>query len=448
MMIFSSLRERLRHWIWDADLRTLSGARALPFRILRISHLIYRDLADGQLTLRSMSLVYTTLLSLIPLLAISFSVLKGFGMHNRFAPLLLDILSPLGDKSVEITGYIIRFVEHIRADILGSVGLAFLIYTVISMVQKVEQAFNYTWHIKRHRPIMQRFSNYLSVILVGPVLIFSALGIMVSLLASDLMQQTIAIRPFGILLTWLAYLLPYLLIIGAFTFFYILIPNTRVRFHSALVGATIAGIAWKTIGWAFATFLVNSPAYLAIYSTFAILILFMIWLYISWLILLLGASIAFYHQHPEFIRLGGRSPLLSNAYQERLAFNILYLICHNYYQQQALWTLEGLARHLQLPSDIVDGVLAVLERHGFITQSGDEGENGYLPAHPPESVYLKDILMAIRQSGDTWSPGSLDQAMNEVINGLFASLDRAQEQALAGQTLKALAMSEPGRRLE
>jgi len=139
--------------------------------------ILVRDLVDGQLTLRAMSLVYTTLLSIVPLLALSFSVLKAFGVHNQIQPMLLRFLEPLGENGAEIAHNIIEFIQRMNVGVLGAVGLVLLLYTAISLMQKIEESLNYIWHVHRPRPLADRFSRYLSVLLVGPILVFSALGI-------------------------------------------------------------------------------------------------------------------------------------------------------------------------------------------------------------------------------------------------------------------------------
>ena len=223
-------------FVWDDDLRQLGRLRQLVVFVTRVLFVLARELIGGQLNLRAMSLVYTTLLSIVPLLAVSFSVLKGFGVHNTIEPLLYQMLSPLGPSGVEITDKIIGFVQNVKVGVLGSVGLALLIYTVIALMQKIESAFNYVWRIDHLRPLSQRFSNYLSVVLIGPVLIFTAVGFTAAVLNMEVAQRLVAIEPFGILMLLVSKLVPYLLVCLAFTLIYIFIPNTRVNFTAALVG--------------------------------------------------------------------------------------------------------------------------------------------------------------------------------------------------------------------
>jgi len=238
-------------FLWEKDLSTLPRWQAGGIHLLRIFQAVILDLKSGHLTLRAMSLVYTTLLSLVPLLAVSFSVLKGFGVRNQLETALNNMLAPLGAQSAEITQYIIGFVNNVKVGVLGALGLGLLLYTVISLVQKIESAFNFTWRISTSRNLAQRFSDYLSVILVGPVLVFTAMGITGTISNSDILTSLTSIAPLGFLISIASKLLPYILVIAAFTFIYILVPNTRVRFKSALVGGLIAGILWETTGWLF-----------------------------------------------------------------------------------------------------------------------------------------------------------------------------------------------------
>jgi membrane protein len=175
--------------IWAADTSLIARPRRFIIESLRFTYLIAGDLLKGQLSLRAMSLVYTTMLSLVPLLAVTFSVLKGFGVHNRLEPLLSNVLAALGPKGAEVTATIIGFVDNIKVGVLGSVGLALLVYFVISLVYKVESTLNFIWRIKKPRRLVQRFSEYLSVILVGPVLMFAALGITASISSTTIFQE-------------------------------------------------------------------------------------------------------------------------------------------------------------------------------------------------------------------------------------------------------------------
>ena len=387
-----------------------------------------------------MSLVYTTLLAFVPLLAVSFSVLKAFGVHNQIEPLLFNFLKPLGPKGGEITQKIIVFVENVKVGVLGSIGIVMLIYTVVSLIQKIEDAFNYLWKIKRHRSFVRRFSDYTSVILVGPVLIFSAIGLTAFIMSTTIVQKLLSIEPFGTAVYYVTSYMPYIFVCAAFTFIYIFVPNTKVKFSSALVGGLFAGILWETTGWLFASFVVSSTKYAAIYSGFAILMLFIIWLYLGWLILLVGAEVSFYHQYPQFLTVNKETLLLSNRLKERLAFLIMFLIGYNYYHNKPPWTLNSLLERLCLPVEPVQDVLTVLEKNGLVFETADDPP-AYLPGMDIESIKLKDFFNSVRASEEeTYSIEDRFLSMDEV-DGVIKRVDEAVGDALGEETIKSLVLS-------
>ena len=173
-----------------------------------------RDVVEGRLALYAGSLVYTTILSLVPILALAFSILKGFGVHYRFEPLLMQALSPLGSQSQEIAESLMSFVDKMDVGVLGAVGLALLFYTAVSVVQKVEAACNEIWHVRRERPLARKITDYLSVLLISPVLIFSALAIPASVLASEPVRQLSEIRPLGVVIDMAIRAAPIVLVIA------------------------------------------------------------------------------------------------------------------------------------------------------------------------------------------------------------------------------------------
>jgi membrane protein len=431
---------RLNRLIWDTDAATQSKWRWRGIGVLRIAYLTIRDVFfDSQLTLRAMSLVYTTLLSLVPLLAVSVSVLKGFGAHHQLESALRNFLLPLGDRGTEITDTIVRFVENINSGLLGSVGMAMLLYTVVSLMQKIEAAFNFTWHVTEDRSLARRFSDYLSVVLIGPVLVFSAMGITATVTHSQIFLLLAASPVIGTVINLVSHVVPYLLIIFAFTLIYIYIPNTRVQFRAAFVGAAVAGILWETVGWLFASF-ITSANYTAIYSAFATLFFFMIWLYISWTILLTGASIAFYFQNPEFRARQRRHFSLSNRMKERLAMAVMAQVATRFYQRKPPLSLHELAQTINIASDLLYPIINNLIAWQLLTRT-DAEPTEFIPAQAPETMQLTEILRAVREADEDEILNARRITLSADIDALFQTYQQAAVSAMAGKTLKDLVMS-------
>lgn len=441
--MLTRLQDVAFRWLWERDLDEMDVRRAAVFRGLRAAYLIARELTQGELSLRAMGLVYTTLLSLVPLLAVSFSVLKAFGVHNQIRPLLLNFTAPLGPKGAELVNQVLSFVQNVRVGVLGSMGLALLIYTVISLIQKTESSFNAIWQVSRSRSFARRFSDYLSVLLIGPVLVVTAIGITASITSHALVQKILAIEPFGTAMLVAGKVMPYLFIVAAFTFIYMFVPNTRVRLRSALLGGIIGGVAWQTTGLVFASFAAGSTRYDAIYSSFAILILFMIWLYLSWLILLAGTHIAFFHQHPDQIRLQSGPCLISNRLKERAGLLVMYLITADYYRGGRPWDLDRLVAESGLASDLAEHVIILLEGQGFLVESGDEPP-AYYPARAPETVTVVEVLDSLRTAEDGGLSGPDLAGAPRTVNEVILSMESGIRDVLHGMSLKDLVAGQTG----
>lgn len=424
----TSMFGHLEDLIWGKQETTRPFWQLWTLRLARTILILGRDLAMGQLTLRAMSLVYTTLLSIVPLLALSFSVLKAFGVNNQIQPMLLKLLEPLGEQGVEVAKRIAEFIQNMNVGVLGAVGLALLLYTAISLVQKIEESLNYIWHIPQPRRLGERFSRYLSVLMVGPILVFSALGITASVMNIETVRQLLAVEALGQAVQMASRLVPYLLVIAAFTFVYYFIPNTRVRLVPALIGGAIGGIVWQTSGWLFAVFVATSGQYAAIYSSFAILILFMIWLYVSWLVLLFGASVAFYNQHPEYLYLGSGEPRLSNRVREQLALSIMSWATGRFIAGQPAISLPEFTQMLRMPMHVLATVVTALQDSALLQQTADDPPL-FTPARDPSLISVTQVLDAIRCAGEArfFSPDELPTPapVEQVLDQLRCAVEAA-----------------------
>lgn len=428
--------------VWAVNVASLSPVHAGAVKVLRVAHMMIREIADGQINVRAASLVYTTLLSIVPVLALSFALFKGFDVHHELAPALMGYLEPLGDKGIEFGNQLIAMVESVNVKGLGVLGLAVLLYTVARVVQKVEQALNYTWRVRAQRRFFERLSGYLSVAIFGPVFVFAAMFISGSLMSSSVVTQLVEFAGVGALVALGGKLVPYLLVVAAFTFVYFYIPNTRVNIGSALFGALIAGFLWAVSGWAFASLVVGSTRYAAIYSGFAIVILFIMWLHISWLILLMGGSVAFYHQHPEYLGLLTHELQFSSRVKERLSLLACFLIVQNFQYRLEPWTLVALSRRLRVPLEALEELLRALERESIVVAAGG-GSERYVPARDPGTVTVKEVLEVARAAGESHQFSLHNITSAPAVDTICRELDEAADRALDGRTLRDLAVANP-----
>lgn len=388
--MFQVFYTRLTHWLFDPPEHLLGKPIQPVLKLLRYPYALVRDLANGQLNLRAMSLVYSTLLSIAPFLALAFSVLKGMGYDRDLEVVLYSFLEPIGDKASELTERIMGFVNSVSSGVLGPISLAFLIYSVISTIQKVEECFNFIWQVEKPRSWARRFSEYLSVMIMGPVFIVA----LIALLQSDVIAFIARISGIAWTLGHIQHLASFLLVSMALTFLYRFIPNTEVRLSAALIGGLAAGALWTTGGVLFTRFVSGFFSQTAlIYAGFAIVIVTLIWLYMFWLILLLGSQVAFYVQHPQTLRNGHREVHLTAALSERLGLSVMYLVARDYRQGVPRWTLNDLSEHFNVPASALKPVIEILESHELLTTTELER---YVPGRDPGHIALSEILDALR----------------------------------------------------
>ncbi|MDP6436133.1 MAG: YhjD/YihY/BrkB family envelope integrity protein [Gammaproteobacteria bacterium] len=385
---------KLEALLWHRGIKSLHPGLQLLIRFVRFVYAIIRDVITTTLTLRAMGLVYITILSIVPLLALSFSALKGFGIHRtRIEPALRSLLAPLGEKGVELTDQLIGFVDNVQGGLLAGVGLVLLIYTTVSMIKKIEDSLNHIWRVDAARSFVQRFGEYLSVVLVGPLLMVTAVGLIATIGSNALVDRLLQIGPFGATAVMIGKMMPYLLVSLMFSLLYWFIPNTRVRVGSALIGGLTGGVLWATCGMLFATFVVTSTRNVTIYASFAIVIIALMWLYISWLILLVGAQASFYFQNPDYIRTGYRQLNIGNQMREEIALSIMMLVADSFRKGGKALTTNVIGGKLRVPGMLVGLVTRRLIATGLL-EMGGRGQ--LIPARDPGSINLREIVQAVR----------------------------------------------------
>ncbi len=420
--------------LWKIDASALSLPRRIGMHGLRLAIAVAMEFRHRLLDARAAGLVYTTLLSLVPFLAVMVSVLKAFGVHQQIEPILAQALEPLGSKGQDITVTVIGFVDNLEIGVLGVVGVAGLFYTTYSLIEKIEQALNAIWLVREGRPWGRKFADYLSAVLVGPLLVVTAFGLLASVHSNLFVQRVLEIQPFGFLMLWAGKLLPFIILSALFTFLFKFIPHTHVRLDSALIGGVTAAVLWVLAGEAFATFVTESANYSAIYSGFAVLILFLLWLYAGWLIVLIGAQLSFFYQHPTAYL----SRLLwqqgTQAFRERLALSLLLVLARRYIKGDGPLEVEALAVALHLPVSLVEEQVQHLTEAGLLGLMAQP--EGVSFTKPIEDISVMDVLNAVHKGrvADQTVVFDGDDAICQVLR----RRDEAVATTLEGHTVRTL----------
>ena len=434
--LFSTLRRQFEHWLFDVPEEI--GGRALRWVTLPLRYLyaLLRDLGRGELGLRAMSLVYSTLFAIVPVIAVAFAVLKSFGYHRELEPVLFEFLRPLGEQGYTLTKNIMGFVENVQGTLLGTVGFAFLLFTVISMIQKIEASLNFVWHVERPRSLARRVSEYLVVMLIGPAIAVGAMVLLARVEASAALTRLSGLATGDAGTFGNAHVTPYVMVVALFAFVYLYMPNIRVRFGPALVGAVFGGVLWAAVGAVFTRIVVYSAKTAAIYAGFAVVLLFLVWVYVSWLILLLGAQLSFYVQHPEHLRSGHAEVPLTGALRERVALAVMYLVGERFIAGGPRWTINGLAERLDVPGTSLDHIVSALQQHGLVL---DVEDDTVAPARDLSAIPLDAILDAVRHE----TPDPRRPAPRPVpdADAVARVADEALRSSLGGRTLRDLITS-------
>jgi membrane protein len=423
----SSIFTRLHHWIWCRSFEQYPIlARPIVWGI-RCLVALGRDILAGEIGLRAMSLVYTSLLSLVPMLAFSFSLLKGFGVHNQAEPLLLNLLAPLGEEGVKVAEQILQFVSNIEVKVLGAVGLGVLLYTVTSLIHKIVRAIDFTWNGQGERSFIQRLGIYMLMILLGPLILFSVAGAVSNAVEIPAIQRILSVHVIGTAYQLLLQWIPLMLVTVMLSLVYWILPGKRVHWYFALAGGVLAALLWKLLGWIFAVVVVGSAKYTAIYSAFASALLFMIWLQLSWLVMLLGSRFVFYLQHPESMTPFRRA---ITGLEPRYILEVLYQLTASFYTRSGGVTGRSIARMTGLPEEDVHKLVKPLTDNGIVLESGSSPAI-YLPARSPEKIPMAEVIAAIHG----WRDGTGDVAEHEAVSRLLEQLDVAIGERFAGKTL-------------
>jgi membrane protein len=431
--MFKGLNLKIEHWLFDLPEEV--GGQPLRWLTIPLRYLyaLLRDLVKGDLSLRAMSLVYSSLFAIVPIAAVAFAILKAFGYHRQLEPVLHEFLRPLGEQGYELSAQIMGFVENVRGTLIGTIGFVFLLYTVLSMIKKVEEALNFTWHVERPRGLGRRMTEYLVVMLIGPVVAVLAMALLASFEASALMERLSGLAGGDGGSATHGNFAPYVLMVGLFLFMYLYIPNTRVRFVPAAIGATFSGVLWAGVGAIFTRVVVHSTRTLAVYAGFAVVLMFLIWLHLSWLILLLGAQLSFYVQHPEYLRTGHAEIPTTSVLRERLAMSVMVLIGQRFVAGGSRWSISELAERLAIQATVLNDVLMPLEKHGLVMAGEDDT---VAPARDLASIQLGDIMDAIRH--EVPDPRRPEPSPVPLADETVLVADEALRASMAGRSLREL----------
>ncbi|NLW49364.1 MAG: YihY family inner membrane protein [Candidatus Brocadiaceae bacterium] len=410
--------------VWRVRSRDLPPSRSFLIRQVRIVLLALRGFRTDRCSLRASALTYFTVLSIVPAVAMTFGVAKGFGLEAMLEERIRTALH----GQPEVADHLIRFsqslLESARGGVIAGVGIAVLFWTVIKVLTHVEKSFNAIWGVEEQRPLPRRFADYLSMMLIGPVLLIVSGGVTV-LVAGKVQGFVQGVSLLGFLapvVTRLLRLLPYCLGWGLFAFAYIVMPNTRVRFRSALLGGVVAGTLYQIVQWVYIAFQVGVAKYNAVYGSFAALPLFLVWLQLSWLIVLFGAELSFASQNVETYEFEPDCRLASRSSKRLVALRIVQVVVQRFAGGLNPLTAAEISRQVGVPIRLTTEILHELVEARVLSETPIENAKdlAHLPARPPEQLTIAFVLEALDdRGGDTLRPAESPE-LEELADSLRA----------------------------
>jgi membrane protein len=411
--------------IWEIKIRELSFPKAFSIRFLRVILLASQGFIRDRCQNSAAVLTYYSMLNIIPVIAVVFGVAKGFGLKKLIEKQILQ-LAEEANWQVEIANQILTFannlLEHTKGTLVAGVGIILLLWTVISILGKIEESFNIVWEVNKSRTLVRKFSDYMSMMILAPILlvISSSATVMIASQLKIIARQIDLLGIFSPIIFFLLTLLPYVSIWALFTVLYLVMPNTRIPIKSGMLGGIVAGTIFQLVQWGYIKFQIGIVKYGAIYGSFAAIPLFLVWLQLSWMIVLFGAEIAFairhhvtFGFHPDFSR-------ISTASKKVLVLRIFHLLVEKFSQGEKPLSANQISEFLRIPIRFVQELLRELIEVNLVaeTVAGDKHESAFQPGQTIEHLTIKEVLDIYERRGIPYGPVSQSDKEENISNYL------------------------------
>jgi len=414
--------------IWRMRLKDMPRSKSFLINQLRTFMLALRGFNEDKCQLRASALTFFSLLSIVPVVAMAFGIAKGFGFEKFLEKQLVTRLPGQEEVIQQVIGFAQTLLENTKGGMVAGIGVALLFWTVIKVLANIERSFNDIWGIKKLRSFGRRFSDYLSIMLLCPILVImsSSITVFIATQVRLITEKFAILGVFSPVIFFILKLLPYCVIWVLFTFVYIFLPNTKVNFKSGILAGIIAGTIYQIAQWGYINFQVGVVKYNAIYGSFAALPLFLVWLQLSWLILLFGAEISFAHQNVDMYEFEPDCLRVSHSFKRLISLRISHLLIKNFSTGKPPLTASEISHTLEVPIRLVRQILFELVEGGVLAEvkTGEYKEVAYQPGRDTSDLTIKNIIDAIEARGVDDIPVAQTQELKELSETLrtFADL--------------------------
>lgn len=421
--LFKRVTHFLTHNLWRVRLDKLNKKQGILVRQLRVFSLAINGFNEDKCLLKATALTYYTLFSIVPIIALAFAIAKGFGFEQT---LQQDLLSKFQDQKDILTQafvYADKMLANTKGGLIAGVGIVLLLWSIISLLNSIENSFNEIWEIKRGRTWTRKITDYLSIMLIGPIFIILSGGLTVWLKTGlDTVASNVSlISPATALLLKL---FAFALIWGMFIFLYMALPNTKVTFKGAAMGSLVAAILFELLQWAYVSSQIGVAQYNKIYGSFAALPLFLIWVQYSWFVVLFGAELTFAHQNVDHYELETDINNISDRYKRVIALMIANLVVKNFNDGKPALTAIEIAHKLDLPVRLARVIINEFTETGVFNEvkMATDKEIGYQPGISDSKLTVKFIIDKLDEKGVNELPIESGKEL-EIVNRLMKDMD-------------------------
>ena len=418
----SATLQFIRKDIWRIRLKDQSRQKGFLIRQARIILLAAKGFDEDKCQLRASALTFYSMLSIVPILAMIFGVAKGFGFQIALEKQLMENFADHQEVLDQVMSFANALLNNTRGGLIAGVGVVLLFWTVMKVLGNIEDSFNDIWEIKRPRAMVRKFSDYLSIMLIAPLLMLlsGSLTVYVTTQITHIMESIHVLNYLNGLVSFGLRFIPYALIWLLFTFMYIVMPNTKVDIRSALFAGIIAGTCFQLVEWGYINFQIGVGRYNAIYGSFAALPLFLIWLQVSWLVVLFGAEISFAHQNVDRYELEIDASQVTFEKKQLLTILVAHLFVKRFSQGEPAYSTREVADELEIPIRIVRQVIFELIEIGVLSEIKTEDPKivSYQPARSIEVLSIKYIIDKLNTQGVDEIPEGNSPIVKEIKHSL------------------------------
>jgi len=388
--------------MWQIRLNKLDRKQSFLIKQLRILTLAIKGFNEKKCLVKASALTYYMLFAIVPLLALLFAVAKGFGLQEKLESYLLDDFSQYADILTQAFQYADKMLQTTQGGLIAGVGILLLVYTVLNLLSSIENFFNDIWEIKKGRTFIRRITDYLAITIFAPILLFTSSGLTIFLSSEVTNIEGMAwLSHVGFVFKVGLKIVSLLLLSGMFTFIYTALPNTRVKFKSALAAGIVAALAFDVLQWAYIAFQIGAVKYNAVYGSFAALPLFLIWLQYSWYIVLFGAELSFANQNVDHYELETEIQNISTRYRRVVSLLLANLVVKNFMNEKPPLTAVQIAERLDMPIRLARLIIFDFTETKIFSEVKTEKDKelAYQPAVSDAKLSVKYILDKLDNKG-------------------------------------------------